>query len=267
MAGCTIEESIFCVCSAVDPTMGYGMDLATILGGVIGTALVFVVMALSGSILMYWDFMSLVIVLGGALCSSMMRWPLQNFIGGVQVGLQAITNSLDDPVALIDRIIDLADKARKNSILSLDGEQIDNEFLAKGVRLAVDGADPEFIKAVMADEIAALRKKLADGRGIFEDMGEACPAFGMIGTVIGLIVIMANLADPSKIGPGLAVALVTTLYGSLIANMFFIPISKKLKYRSTEQVRNYEICRTGVLAILSGMNPKMIRERLETHLT
>ena len=242
------------------------MDLATILGGIIGTALVFAVMSLSGSLIMYWDFMSMVIVLGGALCSSMMRWPLKNFIGGVQVGLKAITNKLDEPQALIDRIVDLADKARKNSILSLDGEQIDNEFLAKGVRLAVDGADPEFVNAVLTDEINSLKRKLADGRGIFDDMGEACPAFGMIGTVIGLIVIMANLADPSKIGPGLAVALVTTLYGSLIANMFFIPVGKKLKYRSTEEVRNYEIIKTGVLAILSGMNPKLIRERLETHL-
>lgn len=242
------------------------MDLATIIGGVLGFLTVIVVMAVSGSVLMYWDFLSLVIVLGGATFSSIMRWPVSNFITGIHTGLGAIFNRLESPSELIDVIIDLATKARTNSIISLEKEEISNEFLAKGIRLAVDGTDPEMIDEILNEDIQVQKKKLANGRGIYEDMGEACPAFGMIGTVIGLIVIMGNLTDPSKIGPGLAVALVTTLYGALAANMFFIPISKKLKFRSSEEIRNYQIIKTGIQGILTGINPKLIRERLETHL-
>ncbi|SMF46892.1 motility protein A [Pseudobacteriovorax antillogorgiicola] len=242
------------------------MDLATILGAVIGTITVMVVMILSGSLLMYWDFMSLLIVLGGAAAATMMRWPLNVFLGGVKVGMGALFNNVESSEELIDKIIDLANKARKESILSLEKEVIENPLLAKGVRLAVDGAAPEIIDEILSDDMRVMKKNLADGAAIYDDMGESCPAFGMIGTVIGLIVIMANLADPSKIGPGLAVALVTTLYGAMMANMFFIPIAKKLKYRSREHLTNCLIIKTGVLGILNGINPKLIQQRLETYL-
>lgn len=243
------------------------MDLATVVGMVAGFIVIIICMVISGSLMMYWDGLSLLIVLGGAACSSMMRWPLENFIGGVGVGLKAIMSKIESPEELIEQIIGLAGKARKESILALEQETFENEFLGKCIKLAVDGTDEKMMEVIMADEIRAQKRRLNDGRGIFDDMAEACPAFGMIGTVIGLIVIMANLSDPSKIGPGLAVALITTLYGSLIANMVFIPIGKKLKFRVKEEVMNFEIIRLGVLGIVAGTNPNLMREQLNTYLS
>ncbi len=242
------------------------MDLATILGGVVGGITIIVVMIMSGSLIMYWDLLSVIVVVGGSVCSSIMRWPLSAATDGVKAAMTTVISPVEPPEQLIEQIIDLANKARKESILSLEKEIIENPLLAKGIRLAVDGADPELIDQILGDDLRIMKKRLTDGRGIFEDMGEAAPAFGMIGTVIGLIVIMANLSDPTKIGPGLAVALVTTLYGSLLANLVFIPLGKKLKYRMGEYMRNGEIIKTGVLGILTGINPKLIRERLSAHL-
>jgi chemotaxis protein MotA len=160
-------------------------------------------------------------------------------------------------------VIDLANKARKESILSLEKVEIKNEFLAKAVKYMVDGLDEDSINDILQTDITSLKKRHLDGRQVYMDLGESAPAWGMIGTVIGLVVIMANLTDPSKIGPGLAVALITTLYGALAANLFFVPIAKKLKYRSEQEVQNLNIIRAGVSAILKGENPRTIQEKLE----
>jgi chemotaxis protein MotA len=242
------------------------VDLATVLGAVVGAAIIMVVMMVSGSLLMYWDFLSLSIVLGGATCATVMRWPLRAFKDGLAVGVTAVISNVEDPQELIDNIVQLAEVARKDSILGLEKIEVQNEFLAKGVRMAVDGTDPELIQQILDDDVEILKENLKNGRGIFEDMADAAPAFGMIGTVIGLIVIMANLTDPSKIGPGLAVALVTTLYGALIANMLFSPLAKKLKYRAGEQIKNCDIIKLGISSMLSGENPRLIRQRLEAFL-
>lgn len=239
------------------------MDIASILGAALGTIIVLVVMMLSGSLIMYWDLMSLAIVIGGAVCATMMSWPLKTFLGAVEVGLGAFFNKLEPPEDIIDKIEELATMARKESLLALERIEVSNVFLAKGIRLAIDGTDPEQLATMLSEDVEVLKRSLKDGRGVFEDLGEMAPAFGMIGTVIGLIVIMANLTDVSKIGPGLAVALITTLYGALVANMLFVPIAKKLKYRGTEQVRNYEMIKIGIASILNGDNPRLIRARLE----
>lgn len=242
------------------------MDIATVGGLVVGFALIIVVMILSGDLMMYWDFMSLVIVLGGSICSVLMRWPVNVFVSGLQEGINAILIKVEPPSKVIDDIVNLATTARAQSLLALESIQVDNILLAKGVKLAVDGADPNVIDQMLSEDIKAQKKRFEDGRGVYEDLAEACPAFGMIGTVIGLIVIMANLSDPSKIGPGLAVALVTTLYGALIANMIFVPLAKKLKFRANEELRNFAMIRIGVASILEGLNPRLIRERLEANL-
>jgi chemotaxis protein MotA len=242
------------------------MDIATLVGLLCGFLTIIIAMLVSGSLLMYWDLLSLLVVLIGAAFSVLVRWPIGAFISGMQSGLTAVMNNIETPEELIEKICDLADKARKSSILALEKEQIDNEFMAKGVKLAVDGADPEVLEEILAEDMVITKRKLKDGAAVYEDMGEACPAFGMIGTVLGLIVIMANLSDPSKIGPGLAVALVTTLYGAGFANMFFIPIAKKLKYNVTMQTVNQQIIQTGVISIVKGINPNLIRERLNAHL-
>ena len=242
------------------------MDLASVVGLVLGTVVVMGCMLVSGSLLMYWDLLSLVIVMGGATFASIIGWPLAKVIGAIQVLISAFFNKVEAPSEVIDQIIELSTKARKESILALDKVEVTNDFLAKGVKLAVDGTDPAMIDSIMDEDISNRKRKIADGRGFIEDMGDSCPAFGMIGTVIGLIVIMANLSDPSKIGPGLAVALVTTLYGALAANLFFIPVAKKLKFNGKDEIQNFLIIKTGVLAIVQGTNPNIIREQLSTYI-
>lgn len=239
------------------------MDLATLIGFIVCTILVVWSMMMGGSIAMYWDLPSLLIVIGGAGFATMMRWPLDKFLGAFKAGMKSVLNDVQKPEEIIENIVEMAEIARKESILALEKASPNNKFLAQVLKYMVDGYDVNTINKILDLEINALRQRHKDGRGVFEGMAESAPAFGMIGTVIGLVVIMANLNDPSKIGPGLAVALITTLYGSAVANMFFIPIASKLKYRSEEETQNIEIIREGVNGILAGQNPRAIRERLE----
>lgn len=242
------------------------MDLATIIGFVGVNILIIIVMNLAGSILMFWDFTSIIVVLGGSGFATLMRWPVKNYLEGLKAGAKAFSMKVDDPKDLINEIIELAQTARKSSILALEKAVIENRYLAKSVKYMVDGYDPAAIDSILILDINSMAQRHKDGRTIFQNMGDACPAFGMIGTVIGLIVIMANLDDPNAIGPGLAVALVTTLYGSLISNVFFLPMAQKLQFRSTEEMTNLMIIREGVRSILNGENPRAIQEKLESFL-
>lgn len=211
---------------------------------------------------MYWDLTSLIIVLGGAFFATMFRFTLPVFINGLKAAAVSFKGGMQEEEELINEIIECANVARKGSILSLEKHPVKNEFLARSVRSMVDGIDPSIIDNIIALEIDNLKRRHKNGQDLLDSMAEACPAFGMIGTVIGLIVIMANLSDPSKIGPGLAVALVTTLYGSLLANMIFIPMSSKLKFKSKREQTSMEIIREGIRGLLAGENPKIIRSRL-----
>lgn len=240
------------------------MDIATLVGVVGCFVLVIVAMLMGGSIGLYLDIPSFVIVIGGALLSVLARWPMGHFIGGLIAVLKTINSTIPDPKTIIENIVELANTARKGSILALEKVQIDEPFLAKTVKYMVDGYDPKVIDELIDLEIENMEQRHADGRAIMDNMAEAAPAFGMIGTVVGLIVIMANLSDPNKIGPGLAVALITTLYGSMFANMVFIPLGQKLKWRSNEEILNMMIIKYGVASITKGENPRTIQEKLES---
>ena len=223
-------------------------------------------MNFAGGMLLYWDLTSIMIVLGGAFFASMFRFSMPSFISGLKAAAIAFKGGMQKEEDLVNEIIECANIARKGSILSLETYPVKNKFLSRSVRSMVDGVDPEIIDSIIALEIENLRRRHKDGQDLMDSMGEACPAFGMIGTVIGLIVIMANLSDPSKIGPGLAVALVTTLYGSLLANMIFIPMSAKLRFKSKHEQKNMEIIREGLRGLLAGENPRIIRSRLASFL-
>ena len=240
------------------------MEIASLVGIIGGIAVVVVVMNITGGMLLYWDLTSLIIVVGGAFFATMFRFTMASFINGLRAGAVAFKGGLQDEEELVNEIIECANVARKGSILSLEKHPVKNDFLAKSVRNMVDGIDPEIIDAILSLEMDNMKKRHKDGQDVMDYMGEATPAYGMIGTVIGLIVIMANLSDPSKIGPGLAVALVTTLYGSLFANMFFIPMASKLKYISRQELKNMQIIREGIKGLLAGENPKIIRSRLSS---
>lgn len=221
-------------------------------------------MLMGGSLALYWDLPSLIIVIGGASCGVMARWPLNGFISGSLAALKAISSTIPEPKVIIDQIVELANVARKGSILALEKVAIEDPFLAKCVKYMVDGYDPKVIDDLIELEIENLDKRHTDGRAVMENFAEAAPAFGMIGTVVGLIVIMANLSDPDALGPGLAVALITTLYGAMFANMFAIPVGQKLKWRSDEEILNMSIIQHGVASITKGENPRAIREKLES---
>lgn len=240
------------------------MDLSTIIGTVLGFGLLAVVGIMTGGLLLYWDLTSLIVVVGGASAATLIRWPIPKFINGTKAAIKTVISKTDNASDLIEQIVTLADTARKESVLALEKVQIENKFLSKSVKYMVDGYDTAVISSILNVDITSMHSRHSDGRKVLENMGEACPAFGMIGTVMGLIVIMANLSDPDAIGPGLAVALVTTLYGSLISNLVFIPLAAKLKFRSTEEILNLQIIKQGVVSILAGENPRSIREKLNS---
>ena len=173
-----------------------------------------------------------------------------------------------DAVELIEQLVELAEVARRDGILALEGmtEGMDEPFLVNGLRMAVDGSDPDVIESIMETELENLMERHEAGRGMLEAMGKYAPAFGMIGTLIGLVAMLANMDDPSKIGAGMAAALITTLYGALLANVVFLPMADKLAARSTEEVLNKTIIIQGVMAIQSGDNPRNIESKLLTFL-
>lgn len=243
------------------------MDLGTLIGLTGASVCVLITMAMSGSLMMYWDFLSVMIVVGGAVFATMTRWPLGSYISGL-IGLsETIFDKVQSPAEIVDNIVELADIARKQSILALEKVTIENPFLAKVIRHMVDGYESDVINEIMLVEISQTKKKNKQGKDILVGMGEAAPAFGMIGTVVGLVVIMANLSDPDKIGPGLAVALITTLYGALLSNMILMPLSAKMEYRGDQKVKNMAIIYTGVNSMLKGQSPRAIRDQLQSYVS
>lgn len=166
-------------------------------------------------------------------------------------------------------IIELSSVARRDGLLALEeaGNKAEDEFLKKGIMLIVDGTDPELVRNIMETELTFLEERHAEGRGLYDAMGSYAPAFGMIGTLIGLINMLQQLDDPSSVGPQMAVALITTFYGSVMANAIFIPIAAKLKIKSKQEILMKELVVEGLLSIQAGENPRIIEEKLKTFIS
>lgn len=242
------------------------MDLGTIIGMLVGIVVIGATMMMTGGLPMFWDAPSLVMVLGGAFAATMIRWPLGKFLKVASISMNAIKDNNGNPEDLIKELVDIANLVRKNSILALEKVTTTNKHLEKILKVMVDGNDPETVNGIIDLEIANLKKRHKMGKEMMDNLAEGSPAFGMIGTVVGLIVIMANLDDPNAIGPGLAVALVTTLYGAIFANLFFTPLAAKLKFRSDVEVNSMLIIKEAVNGILNGVNPRAIEEKLQSYL-
>lgn len=242
------------------------MDLGTIIGFVGGIGLILTSMLLAGSLAMFSDVLSVIVVFGGAFFATLISFPLDKFLGVFKVLPKTIKGPTESIAEIIDVAVECADTARKGSVLALEKVTIENAFFAKSIRLLVDGYEPDAINDFIDLEIGNLKARHKSFRNIVDQMGEAAPAWGMIGTVIGLIVIMANLSDPNAIGPGLAVALITTLYGAIAANFLFIPLGGKLKYRTDEEVTMMKIIKEAVNSISKGDNPRALRAKLETYM-
>lgn len=242
------------------------MDISTIIGLILGLAFVIGGIVTSGDISSYFDLPSIIIVLGGTIASTLASFPLENFFNTFKIIKKAFVRDEISPDNVIEEIINLANVARKEGLLSLEeyAENLDDDFLQKGIMLIVDGTDPELVRNILETELVFLEERHTEGQSIFETMGTYSPAFGMLGTLIGLINMLRYLDDPSTIGPNMSVALVTTFYGSMLANVVFLPMAQKLKIRSKSEILVKELMVEGLLSIQAGENPRIIEEKLKT---
>ncbi len=242
------------------------MDISTVLGLLLGVVFIIGGIITSGQIDSYIHIPSIIIVLGGTIASTLASFPLKNFLNTSKVIKKAFSYKETSPDEVIEEIISLANIARKEGLLALEeyAEELQDDFLQKGIMLIVDGTDPELVRNILETELTFLEERHMDGQSIFETMGTYAPAFGMIGTLIGLINMLKHLDDPSMIGPNMSVALVTTFYGSILANVVFLPLARKLKIRSKSEVLVKELTVEGLLSIQAGENPRIIEEKLKT---
>ncbi|PKM89924.1 MAG: motility protein A [Firmicutes bacterium HGW-Firmicutes-12] len=245
------------------------MDKATIVGIFLGIILILASILNEGSILTFWSLSSVLVVFGGVIASTLINYPLKHVFGVIKIVKNAFKTNTFEALVVIKFIVGLAEKARREGLLALEeeAETSDDEFIKKGIHLIVDGTDPELVRNILQAELLMMEERHRVGYGILEAMGASAPAFGMIGTLIGLILMLRNLSDPSALGPGMALALITTFYGSLLANLVFIPIAGKLKLRSSEEMMQKEIVIEGVLSIQAGENPRIVAEKMKTFLT
>lgn len=242
------------------------MDIATIFGLLFGMACVLLALLLGGSIMAYVDAPSMLIVIGGGTAATLTSMPLILFLKFPKVTAKALFHKAKDPLDLIRQLVELAEVARRDGILALENsiEHIDDGFLVRGIQMAVDGSDPEVIESIMDTELENLIDRHGTGKSIFDSLGRFAPAFGMIGTLIGLVAMLSNMDDPSKIGAGMAAALLTTLYGAVLANIVFLPIADKLGQRSTEEILQKTMIIQGVMSIQAGDNPRNVESKLMT---
>ncbi|MGI6783807.1 MAG: motility protein A [Aminivibrio sp.] len=244
------------------------MDLSTVIGLTVCLILVVGGVVAGGEGGAFVDFDSILIVFGGTAGALMMSNPPDRLKSFFKIIKMAFTGGSPDLVSQVQTIVSFAEKARREGLLALeaDAAELENEFLKKSIQLVVDGTDPELVKAILDTEIGILEGRHSGNKALFDSVAELGPAFGMLGTVIGLITMLGNLADPDSLGPGMAVALVTTFYGSMLANAFAIPIGKKLAVRSEEEVLSMELMVEGVLSIQAGENPRIVEEKLKVFL-
>ena len=240
------------------------MDLATLIG-LIG-AFAIVIYAMGGDVTLFLNLPSALIVLVGSTFTVLMKFGLTQFIGAVKVIVKAFKFKLDSPQEIIAEVVELADLARKGGLLSLEGREVGNSFLAGGIQLLVDGHDPDVVRTLLMKDLKQGEDRHSWGAKIFESLADVAPAMGMIGTLIGLVAMLANMNDPKTIGPAMAVALLTTLYGAMLATMFAGPMADKLNLRSKEESRVKNLVIDALLAIQSGQNPRVIEAMLKAYL-
>lgn len=244
------------------------MDLG-LLFGIIGTWLIIVwTLLLGGSLNLYIDLPSVVLVVGGSFTVMLFAFPFGNIRKLVSVARKAVFARQLPMEKLIGDMVSYAEIARRDGILSLENstKDIDDPFIVQGIQMAVDGTDPELIEQVMSSELDNVAERHDMGKALFDALGKYAPAMGMMGTVIGLVAMLSDLSDPSKVGAGMAVALITTLYGSFIANAIALPLADRLARRSAEEILYKTIIIKAVMSIQAGDNPRVVEQKLRTFL-
>lgn len=250
-------------------------DLSTTLGFVVGALAILIGMSLDGGkiklggLKLFWDLPSVFITVFGSFCSVMLAFPM-DVIKNLPITMKnAFIDKKIPANEIINRFVELSKKARKEGLLSLESEieEIEDNFIKSGIQMVVDGIEPETIKEILELEIGEMEKRHSSGINVLKAWAGYGPAYGMIGTLIGLVQMLANLSDPSALGPGMAKAIITSFYGSVMSNFIFGPTAGKLEVKSGEEASRREMMLEGILAIQSGVNPRIIEDKLKAYLT
>lgn len=245
------------------------MDIATIIGLITAIGLVLTAIQMGGELISFVDVVSMLIVVGGTIGATLINYPLKEVLGAFSVGMKTFISKVHDPKATIDELIELAQIVRKDGILGMESRMdgIDNAFMRKAVQMAIDGQEPGVIDDILYGETEKISERHTLGADIFMALGGFAPAFGMIGTLVGLVLMLQNMEDPSTIGPSMSVALLTTFYGALMANILFLPMAGKLKTLSKKEMLTNEIIIAGIQSLSAGENPRILEQRLLGYLS
>jgi len=244
------------------------MDFSTILGIILAFGLILAAILSGSTLMVFIDAPSMMIVGGGTLGALLVHYPFEEVKRGISIARKTFLHKKIPPTQLIGLLTDIAGKARKEGLLSLQSvaKEVEDPFLVKGLQMAADGHEPKVLEEMMAREIDYIRERHESGAEIFTALGTYAPAMGMVGTLIGLVQMLQSMEDPSSIGPAMAVALLTTLYGSVAANVVFLPMVGKLKTRSQYEILKKELIVEGMNSILAGENPRVMEQKLHAYL-
>ena len=245
------------------------MDIATVVGVVLAFGLIVWSILLGGSLSGFIDMPSVAVVIGGTIGALLINFPLPKFLSMINLFKKTFLFSLEEPDVVISKMVGYAERARREGMLALeeDSENETDEFLRKGLRLAVDGTDPQLLEKILETDVEQIESRHSEGAKILSTGGTFAPAFGMIGTLIGLVNMLSSLEDPTQIGAGMATALITTFYGAVVANALFLPLSGKLETRSKEEMVIKNMIIEGIMAIQSGDSPRIVEEKLKSFLS
>lgn len=243
------------------------MDKATVGGLTMGIGLLILAVAIApgASFGAFFDPASAAVVVGGAIAASCIAFPLKMLLRLPGIAKKLFSPRQQKLDAVIAQLVSFSEIARRDGILALEEktDEIDDPFILMGIQMAVDGTDVEVMEAILRSEIDAVAKRHKNGKSVMESLGRYAPAFGMIGTLMGLIIMLGNMDDPEAIGPGMAVALITTLYGAVVANLFCLPFADKLAFYSKQELEVREVILKGILSIQEGDNPRVLEQKLK----
>jgi chemotaxis protein MotA len=242
------------------------MDIATIIGLVSGTALVMLAIVLGGSAIIFINIPSVLIVFGGTIATTFIKFKMSDVLSTINVAMKAFLVKMEDPEIIIQEMVGFTRIAKKEGLIALEKEKPSDQFSAKALRYLSDGYDEGLVEDMLNKDIRLTVQRHAIGQNVFKSMGDSAPAFGMIGTLIGLVQMLSSMDSPSSIGPAMAVALLTTLYGAVAANLIFLPLADKLCLRSEQEKLNKNIIVEAAIGINRGVSPMVLEESLKIFL-
>jgi len=242
------------------------MDIATLIGIVAGFGLIGTTISMGSDPTGFIDIPSIIMVFGGTAAATLICFPIEEVMQAFKAAAKTFSSKRTMPEEVVDTMVQIAEISRREGILALERVETNNPLLKKAIQLIADTADPELIHATVIIEISSLQKRHRLSIAVFAKMAGLSPAMGMLGTLIGLVQMLGQLSDPSSLGPAMAVALITTLYGTFLANFIFSPLATKLSARSSQECMNLEIIFEGAKSILENNNPRLVYEKLASFL-